>query len=75
MSRSDAEHLAAAREHLRMLAEHLGRGDLADETIFDAACLRLAAAIESVGSLPDFALQQEVGSAETSPQRSPVASR
>lgn len=39
----------------------MGRGDLADETIVDAACLRLAAAIESVGSLPDDALQQEFG--------------
>lgn len=51
MTRSEAEHLAAAQEHLRRLRGHLTRGDLSDETVFDAALLRLSAAIESVAAV------------------------
>ena len=48
MRRSDIEHVRDAQQHLRKLREHLTRGDLADETIFDAVCMRLSAAIEGV---------------------------
>lgn len=51
MSRTDAEQLTSAREHLRRLRLHLKRHDLADDTVLDAACLRLAAAIESVAAV------------------------
>lgn len=51
MSRSDAEHLAAAQDHLRRLRVHMTRHDLSDDTVFDAACLRLAVAIESVAAV------------------------
>ena len=53
MTRSDLEHVAAAREHLAHLRRHLERGDLADDTIFDAVCMRLSAAIESVAMVDD----------------------
>lgn len=53
MSRSDLEHVAAAREHLGALRRHLERGDLADDTIFDAVCMRLSAAIESVAMIEE----------------------
>lgn len=53
MSRTPGEHIANAREHLRVLHEHLDRGDLDDSTIFDAVCMRLSAAIESIGSIDE----------------------
>lgn len=61
MSRTDAEHVANAQEHLRVLKRHLGRGDLEDDTIFDAVCLRLAAAIESIGCIDEAARDREFG--------------
>lgn len=55
MTRSDAELVADALDHLAILRRHLARGDIADDVIADAVCLRLAAAIESVASSsPDF---------------------
>lgn len=51
MSRSPIERVDDARRHLRILHEHLARGDLHDDTIFDAVCMRLSAAIESVAAL------------------------
>ncbi|HUF32417.1 MAG TPA: hypothetical protein VMN58_04315 [Acidimicrobiales bacterium] len=53
MRRSDLEHVAAAREHLAALRRHLERGDLSDDTIFDAVCMRLSAAIESVAMVDE----------------------
>lgn len=53
MSRTNAEHLANAKEHLRRLRGHLDRGDLDDDTVFDAVCMRLSAAIESVGAVDE----------------------
>lgn len=50
MSRSDAELLGDALQHLQMLHHHLERADLADETVADAVSLRLAAAIEAVAT-------------------------
>ncbi|BDZ54381.1 HepT-like ribonuclease domain-containing protein [Agromyces marinus] len=48
MTRSDAELVSDALAHIAALRRHLGRGDLADETIADAVGPRLAAAIEAV---------------------------
>lgn len=53
MSRSDIEHAHNAQQHIAKLREHLTRGDLADETIFDAVCMRLSAAIESIASISE----------------------
>lgn len=50
MSRSDAELVGDALEHIRMLRAHLDRSDLTDQTVADAVSLRLAAAIESLSS-------------------------
>lgn len=51
MSRTAAALIANAVEHLRILREHLSRGDLDDGTIFDAVCLRLSAAIGSIDAI------------------------
>lgn len=51
MTRDDATHLRNAVEHLERLQAHLGRGDLDDDTVFDAVCMRLSAAIESVAAI------------------------
>ena len=48
MSRSEAERIADALDHLEALHRHLQRHDLADETVVDAVNLRLAAAIEAL---------------------------
>lgn len=61
MSRPDAEHLANAQEHLRRLRDHLQRGDLDDDTIFDAVCMRLSAAIESVSAVDESLRRKEFG--------------
>lgn len=51
MSRDDLRRIDEARRHPAILRAHLERGDLDDEVVFDAVCLRLAAAIECVGSV------------------------
>lgn len=48
MSRSDAELVRDALEHIAALRRHLERHDPTDETIVDAVSLRLSAAIETV---------------------------
>jgi uncharacterized protein with HEPN domain len=50
VSRTDAELVADALEHLRVLRQHLGKSTLDDQTVADAVSLRLAAAIESVSA-------------------------
>lgn len=65
MNRPDREHLANAQEHLCRLREHLQRGDLEDDTIFDAVCMRLSAAIESVSAVDESARIDEFGSSWT----------
>jgi uncharacterized protein with HEPN domain len=50
VSRSDAELVRDALDHLRMLRHHVDRSDLSDETVADAVSLRLAAAIESLST-------------------------
>jgi uncharacterized protein with HEPN domain len=60
---SDRERVAAARHHLIQLRRHLARGDLADDTIFDAVCMRLSAAIESVGMIERNSTVQAFGDA------------
>jgi uncharacterized protein with HEPN domain len=53
VSRSDQELVADALTHLSVMRTHLTRGDLDDQTVADAVCLRLAAAIEAVASGSD----------------------
>lgn len=50
MTRTDAELLSDALDHLRILHQHLERADLADQTVADAVSLRLASAIESMAA-------------------------
>lgn len=53
--RKDAQHLDDAREHLRVLNEHLSRGTLDDALIRDAVSHRLEVAIDAVGKVsPDL---------------------
>ncbi len=61
MSRSQAERVRLAREHLKALRRHVARGELEDELIFDAVCQRLAAAIEGLDQLAPALLRQEFG--------------
>ncbi len=51
MTRSDRELLADALNHLDVLHSHQARRDLDDQTVADAVCLRLAAAIEAVANM------------------------
>ncbi|WP_308799099.1 HepT-like ribonuclease domain-containing protein [Agromyces silvae] len=53
MSRSDAELLSDALEHLATLHRHLERADLDDATVADAVSLRLASAIEALAATSD----------------------
>jgi uncharacterized protein with HEPN domain len=48
VSRSDAELVRDALDHIAAVRRHTERHDLADETIVDAVSLRLSAAIEAV---------------------------
>jgi uncharacterized protein with HEPN domain len=48
VSRTDADLVADALEHLRVLHLHLERSSISDQTVADAVSLRLAAAIESM---------------------------
>ncbi|MBA3309853.1 MAG: DUF86 domain-containing protein [Nocardioidaceae bacterium] len=52
MSRTPQDHLHDALDHLEILARHMAAGDLDDQTVSDAVCLRLGAAIESVSKVP-----------------------
>lgn len=63
MTRTDAEHLANARAHLRVLHAHMERNDLADGTVFDAVCMRLSATIESISAIDRNARDRAFGSA------------
>jgi len=51
VSRTDAELLREAKDHLGRLRAHLDRGGIDDDTVFDAVCMRLSAAIECVNSI------------------------
>ena len=62
MSRTPQELIVSAQQHLRLLHEHLTRGDMDDATIFDAVCMRLSAAIESLGAIDDALRDQAFGS-------------
>lgn len=50
MSRTDAELVADALDHIRVLHQHLERSDLDDQTVADAVSLRLASALESLAA-------------------------
>lgn len=52
MTRTPQDHLRDALEHLEILARHMTAGDLDEQTVTDAVCLRLAAAIESISKVP-----------------------
>jgi uncharacterized protein with HEPN domain len=53
VSRSDRELLADALSHLEVLRAHQARLDLDDQTVADAVCLRLSAAIEAVATISE----------------------
>jgi uncharacterized protein YutE (UPF0331/DUF86 family) len=57
--RRDSQHLDDAREHLRLLQEHLSRGSLDDVLIRDAVSHRLEVAIDAVGKVNPDLLQAE----------------
>jgi uncharacterized protein with HEPN domain len=57
--RSDARHLDDAREHLRILDEHLSRGTLDDALIRDAVSHGLEGAIDAVGKVSPDLLRAE----------------
>jgi len=51
VSRTDAERLRDALDHLAVLERHASRGDVDDQLVLDAVSLRLAAAIEVLAGL------------------------
>ncbi|MGH3520710.1 MAG: HepT-like ribonuclease domain-containing protein [Haloechinothrix sp.] len=57
--RKDSQHLDDAREHLRLLHEHLSRGSLDDVLVRDAVSHRLEVAIDAVGKVSQDLLQAE----------------
>lgn len=57
--RSDTQHLTIAREHLRILQEHIGRGSLDDALIRDAVSHRLEVAIDATANVSADLLRAE----------------
>jgi len=57
--RKDADHLAAADEHLRVLRQHLTRGGLDDPLIRDAVSHRLEVAIDAISKVSREHLERE----------------
>ena len=57
--RRDSQYLDDAREHLRLLHQHLSRGSLDDALIRDAVSHRLEVAIDAVGKVRQDLLQAE----------------
>lgn len=53
MTRAEGEIIAESIYHLTRLSEHLDRADIADDTVFDAVCMRLSAAVESLSGLDE----------------------
>lgn len=58
--RKDSEHLQDATDHLRVLKEHLRRGDLGDVLVRDAVSHRLEVAIDAVGRVAEGLLKAEI---------------
>jgi uncharacterized protein with HEPN domain len=55
VNRSEQELVADALQHLEVLAFHLDQGGFENQTLIDAICLRLAAAIDSISKTsPEF---------------------
>jgi uncharacterized protein with HEPN domain len=63
VSRSDAERVVDALEHLQVLHEHLESGELEDQLVIDAVSLRLASVIEAIHSRDDSLGQRLFGDA------------
>lgn len=57
--RKDSQRLNDAREHLRLLQEHLSRGSLDDTLIRDAVSHRLGVAIDAVAKVGADLLRAE----------------
>lgn len=57
--RRDSVHLADAREHLRVLQQHLARGGLDDALVRDAVSHRLEVAIDAIGRVDAALLASE----------------
>lgn len=57
--RKDSAHLSDAREHLRVLQQHLTRGSLDDALVRDAVSHRLEVAIDAIGKVSDELLAAE----------------
>lgn len=50
MKRSTQETLREARTHFELMSQH-AQGDLTDQLVIDAICMRLSARIEALGRL------------------------
>lgn len=61
MSRDPIDNLGTAIDHLAVLDRYLAGGSLDDMIVFDAVCMRLSSAIESVSRLPEVWLVAEFG--------------
>lgn len=57
--RDNTRHLDDAREHPRILAEHLTRGSLDDVLIRDGVCHRLEVAVDAVNKIDPALLEAE----------------
>jgi uncharacterized protein with HEPN domain len=57
--RRDSQHLDDARDHLRVLQEHLHRGSLEDTLIRDAVSHRLEVAVDAVSKVSPSLLKAE----------------
>jgi uncharacterized protein with HEPN domain len=53
VTRTEAEFLADAAQHLQVLKQHLSITGVDDQLVLDAAALRLSAAIESISNVSD----------------------
>ena len=62
MKRSTEETLREARTHFELMSRH-AQGDLTDQLVIDAICMRLSAGIEALGRLDSARRDQLFGDA------------
>jgi len=61
MNRPANNRARVAIDHVEVLREHLKRGPLSDQLVFDAACMRLASAIEEISGAGEAVVEEAFG--------------
>lgn len=61
MNRSASDRVEISLKHVRIAGEHLERGGMDDQMVFDAVCQRLSSAIEEITALDPELLDTAFG--------------